>query len=99
MDPDTDSVPVGSASFCQIFSDPDPQSDSESDPDPFQPNVKLKYTVLFSRKFLCDIHIVQLENYNTFFADEKDLTIKTGNAENKSKKNSDFPKSRCTNCM
>jgi hypothetical protein len=62
---------------------------ADPDPIPFQPNIKLNFT--FSRK---SQYVVQnIGNYDTSDADEKDKTMITGIAMNKSQNSSDFPKS------
>ncbi len=60
-----------------------------SDPDlyPLQPNEKINFT--FSRKF--QYAVQNTENYGTYDTDEKEKTMLTGTAVNKSFKNSDFP--------
>jgi hypothetical protein len=63
---------------------------ADPDPIPYQPNIKLNFT--FSRK--SQYAVQNIENYGTPDADEKDKTMKTGIAMNKSQNSSDFP-----NCL
>ncbi len=71
-----DPDPVGSASFCRFGVRT-------------LPNGKLK-TKLISRK--CHYTVQNIENYDTFDAEEKDETMKTGTAANKNHKISNLNK-------
>ncbi len=58
--------------------DPDPVPHPDPDPYPFQPNVKLNYSILFSRKFqytVGDVLSQKISDYDTYDADEKDKTM------------------------
>jgi hypothetical protein len=61
---------------------------ADPDPIPFQTNIKLNFT--FSRN--SQYAVQNIENYDTSDADEKDKTMLTGIAMNKSHNSSDFPK-------
>jgi hypothetical protein len=61
---------------------------ADPDPIPFQPNIKLNLT--FSRN--SQYAVQNIGNYDTSDAGEKDKTMITGIAMNKSQNSSDFPK-------